>query len=102
MSKVIQVNGTTTATLELDTKEGAAATIYNTPSWSADDANSSIASMSVAADGKSAEFTGVAPGTVSVTVLANGDPTPGVDDITVTATLTVVPEEASTGKLNFS
>jgi hypothetical protein len=60
-----------------------------------------IVAMTVAADGLSAEFTPVAPGDVTVDVVAEGDAEPGVDTLHATGDLSVLPAEAATVDLSF-
>ena len=71
----------------------------NIPAWTVDD--SAVASIAPAADGMSAVVTGLTVGTATITVTAEGDPSPGADTITLTGTVNVV-DEASGGTLTFS
>jgi hypothetical protein len=99
MSKQLNIGGTSTATVVYDDKAGAVAPIVGVPTWAVD--NPAIATVTPAADGMSAEVTAVAVGTANITVTAEGDPTPGVDTITLTGTVNVV-DEAAEGTLTFS
>jgi|SRR5579859_7462583 len=69
------------------------------PQWSMGTAG--VASMAVAPDGMSAVFTRVAAGTTTVDVVAEGDPTPGVDTVHLTGSLQVLPNEIASGEIDF-
>lgn len=99
MSKTLNIGGTSTATITAKDAQGNTVTLPSAPSWSVD--NSAIATIAPAADGMSAVVTAVAVGTATITVKAEGDPTPGVDTLTATGTVNVV-DEASALDLTFS
>jgi hypothetical protein len=99
MSKQLNVGGTSTASVTYQDKAGVTVPVASVPVWSVD--NAAIATVAAAADGMSALVTAVSVGTATVTVVAEGDPTPGVDTIKLTGTVNVV-DEASTGTLVFS
>ena len=99
MSKQLNIGGTTTASVAYTDAEGKPATVASVPSWAVD--NASVATVTAATDGMSAVVTGVSVGAALVTVTVEGDPTPGVDTITLTGLVTVV-DEASGGTLSFS
>ncbi len=99
MSKTLNIGGTSTATVAYQDKAGATVAVASVPAWSVDDATK--ATVAPAADGMSALVTALAVGAATITVVAEGDPTPGVDTITLTGTVNVV-DEASTGTLTFS
>lgn len=99
MSKTLNIGGTSTASVTYADAAGANVAVSGAPSWSVDDA--SVASVTPAADGLSALVTALAVGTATISVVAEGDPTPGVDTITLTGTVNVV-DEATGGTLTFS
>lgn len=99
MSKQLNIGGGSTATVNYTDAAGASVPVSSVPSWSVDD--STIISLSPAADGMSASITALKVGTATVTVTAEGDPSPGVDTITLSGTVNVV-DEASGGTLTFS
>jgi hypothetical protein len=98
MSKQLNVGGTSNATVVYDDKAGTAVAVDSVPAWTVDLPN--VASIAPAADGMSAVVTALAVGVATVTVVAEGDPTAGVDTITLSGTVTVV-DEASGGTLTF-
>lgn len=67
--------------------------VVGTPAW--DSSDTSIATVTPATDGLSASIVGVAPGTATITVTAEGDPTPGNDTITGEIDVTIVETEAT-------
>jgi hypothetical protein len=69
------------------------------PQWSM--GTSGVAGMAVAVDGMSAVFTRIAAGTTTVDVIAEGDPTPGVDTVHLSGNLTVLANEIATGEIDF-
>lgn len=101
LSKTLNIGATSTATVAYTDKAGNPVTLPagNVPAWSVDQAG--VASVTPAADGMTAAVDGLAVGTATVTVVAEGDPTPGVDTITLTGTVNVV-DEAAGGTLTFS
>ena len=99
MSKQLNIGTTTTATVAYADAAGHPVSVASVPSWGAD--NPSVATVTPAADGMSAVVTGVGVGAAIITVTAEGDPTPGVDTITLTSLVNVV-DEASGGTLTFS
>ena len=99
MSKTLNIGGISTTTVTYQDKAGSNVPVVGAPTWAVD--NSAIATVVPAADGLSAVVTGVAVGTATVTVTAEGDATPGVDTITLTGTVNVV-DEATGGTLIFS
>lgn len=72
---------------------GAPRKVVGTPAWASSD--TSIATVTPAADGLSASIVGVAPGTATITVKAEGDPTPGNDTIEGEIDVTVIETEAT-------
>lgn len=101
MSKTLQVNTPDTASVEFTDKGGNAVAIVGVPAWSTDNP-SALSAFTPAADGLSVNFTtGTAPGNVTFTVTAEGDPTTGVDTVTVSAVLAIVPAEATGGTITF-
>jgi hypothetical protein len=72
---------------------GVATPIVGVPVWASSD--TAIATVSPAADGLSCDVISVAPGTVQITVTAEGDPKPGVDTITGEQDVIVVADEAT-------
>lgn len=101
MSKQLNVGATSTATVAYTDAAGQPVTLPagSVPVWTVDDTTKATATP--AADGLTAVIEGVAVGTATVTVVAEGDPTPGVDTITLTGAVNVV-DEASGGTLTFS
>lgn len=99
MSKTLNIGSTSTATVAYQDKAGTDVAVVGIPVWTVDD--EAIATLVVGDDGMSAVITAVSAGTSTITVTAEGDPTPGVDTITLTGTLNVV-DEASGGTLSFS
>ena len=99
MSKQLNVGNTTTASVSYQDKAGATVPVVGAPSWGVD--NPAVATVEPASDGMSAVVTAVGVGAANITVTAEGDPTPGVDTITLTGQVTVV-DEASGGVLTFS
>ena len=99
ISKQLNVGATSTATVTYQDPAGTTVPVSGAPTWSVD--NNAVATVVPAADGMSAVVTGVAVGTATVTVKAEGDPVAGVDTITLEGTVSVV-DEASTGTLTFS
>lgn len=99
MSKQLNVGGATTGTVTYQDSAGANVAVASVPVWSVD--NAAVATVAAAADGMSAVVTAVSAGTANITVVAEGDPTPGVDTITLSGAITVV-DEASGGTLVFS
>jgi len=99
--KQLNVGGTTTATVSFKDKAGESVILPegNKPAWAVDQV--ALLDMTVADDGLSAELTAKGVGLATITVTAEGDPTPGVDTITVTGTIDIV-DEASSGELTFS
>jgi len=85
-------------------KKGNPAAIVGVPTWAM--GTDGVLDMTVAPDGLSANFVPTdaagALGDVVVTVTAEGDPTPGVDTIVSTGTITVVPAEAASGDIAFT
>lgn len=73
--------------------DGSTATLVGTPAWTSSD--TTIATVSPATDGLSAVIIAQAPGTCTVTVSGEGDPTPGVDPVSNTVSVTVVNAEAT-------
>lgn len=67
--------------------------IVGTPVWATSDAT--IATIAPSADGSNADVISVAPGTVQITVTAEGDATPGKDTITAEQDVIVVADEAT-------
>lgn len=100
MSKILHLGNTTTGTVEYEDKEGDEVPVVGAPKWSV--APDGIVTLAVADDGKSCVVTPVAIGDATITVVAEGDETVGVDTITLTGDITVAAEEASSGKLVFS
>lgn len=99
--KTLHLNGAaSTASVTYTNKEGGAAPIVGVPTWSA--SPDGIVSLAPAADGLSAVVTPVALGQATITVVAEGDETAGVDTITLTGDVTVAAEEATGGTLAFS
>ena len=92
------------AQLVFKDKKGNPVGVVGAPEWtmSAD----GIVDMTVAPDGLSAQFVPTdapgAIGTVTITVKAEGDPTPGVDTIVLTGDIEVIAAEAVVGELSFS
>lgn len=85
--------GITVAAAGFNAALGKPEKIYGVPVWSIDDA--SQVAMKVADDGMSASFTDTgAPGSATVTVAAEGDPTAGVDPVSGQFTVGSTPEEA--------
>lgn len=87
------------ASLVFKDKRGNVTSPAAPPVWSL--SAEGIVAMTVAPDGLSAEFTPTAPGDVTVDVVAEGDPTPGLDTLHATGDLSVLPAEAATVDLNF-
>lgn len=101
MSKTLQAGASTTGTVAYTNKDGGPATPASPPQWSV--SPDGVVTLTPAADGMSCGIVaGTAPGTATVSVVAEGDPTPGVDTITLAASISVVPEEASAGTLTFN
>lgn len=69
------------------------------PVWSSD--TPGVASVQPAADGMSAVVSYVAPGAAVISVVAEGDPTPGVDTITLQGTVTCSNPEIDAGEIDF-
>lgn len=90
---------TISASLKFVDKAGASASPASPPSWTT--GTSGIVSAAVAADGMSAVFTRVGPGSTTVDVIAEGDPTAGVDTVHLTGNLTVLPNEIASGEIDF-
>jgi hypothetical protein len=65
----------------------------NSPSWSLDDG--SVATIVGPTDQPTVTISSIAPGTVHVTVTAEGDPTPGADTITGEFDVEVIADEAT-------
>jgi len=88
-----------TASLVAKDSSGNVVALPSIPAWttSAD----GIVLMTVAGDGMSATFAPVAVGTVSVSVVAEGDTTPGVDTIHASGDIQVLGAEAATVDLTF-
>lgn len=99
MSKQLNVGGVSTASVTYQDPAGNTVPVASVPSWSVD--NPAIASITPATDGLSASVSALSVGVATITVTAEGDPTPGVDTITLTGTVNVV-DEASGGTLTFS
>jgi len=101
MTKTLNVGGTSTATVTFQDKAGADVNLPegNKPTWTVDQA--ALLSLTVADDGMSAELTATGVGLATITVTAEGDPTPGVDTITVSGSVNIV-DEASSATLTFS
>lgn len=99
MSKTLNIGGTSTASVAYTDAAGVSVPVSGAPTWTVDDAT--IASVTPAADGLSAAVVALKAGTATITVVAEGDPTPGVDTITLTGTVNVV-DEASGGTLTFT
>jgi uncharacterized protein YjdB len=101
MSKQLNVGDTDTATVAYTDKAGNAVSLPagNVPAWTVDD--ETIATVAPAADGMTAVVTAVAVGTANITVVAEGDASPGVDTITLSGQVSVV-DEASGGTLTFA
>lgn len=80
-------------------RKGNVATVATVPVWtlSAD----GIVAMAVSGDGMSATFTPITVGSVDIDVVAEGDPTPGVDTIHGIGTIQVLPAEASVAEVSF-
>ncbi len=100
MSKILHMGNTTTASVTYQDKEGDDVPVVGAPKWSA--APDGLVTLAPAEDGMSCVVTPVAVGDVTITVVAEGDETAGVDTITLTGDVTVAAEEASGGKLVFS
>lgn len=101
MSKVIRVGGAgTTATALFVDPQGVAQPLSSVPVWSA--TPDGLVALTPAADGMTCAVAPVAPGDVTITATAEGDPSPGVNTITATASLTVAPDEDMTGTITFS
>src|SRR6202521_2408452 len=88
-----------TGTLVATDAKGNVFPLPNPPVWSLSAAG--IVVMTVAADGMSAAFAPVSPGSVIVDVVAEGDPTPGVDTVHGTGDITVLAAEAASIALTF-
>lgn len=73
--------------------DGSTATLFGTPVWSSSD--NTIATVTPATDGFSATIIAQAPGTCTVTVSGEGDPSPGVDPVSSSVSVTVVNAEAT-------
>ena len=100
MSKIIHLGNTSTASVSYQDKEGDTVPVVGVPAWSA--MPDGIVTLAPAADGMSAVVTPVAIGNATITVVAEGDETAGVDTITLTGDVSVAAEEAAGGKLTFS
>lgn len=96
---VIQGNQTTiSATLSF---QPAGAKPAAPPVWSL--TKDGVVSMTVADDGMSASFVRATDGSdqTDVNVVAEGDPTPGVDTIHLTGTIQVLAKEITSGEIDF-
>lgn len=101
MTKILNTGGTSTATVSFKDKAGASVNLPagSVPKWTVDQV--ALLTVVPSADGLSAEITAVAVGMATITVVAEGDPTPGADTITVAGSVSIV-DEASSGELVFS
>ena len=101
MSKIINL-GTTPppSSVSYTDKAGVAVSLPagSIPAWSSD--NTAVATVLADPTGLKAQLTPVGAGTCNITVVAEGDPTPGVDTITLSAPLSVV-DEATGGVLTL-
>lgn len=92
-------DNTVSATLAFTDKKGNATSPAAPPTWSL--SADGIVSMTVAGDGLSAAFAPMAPGDVTVNVVAEGDATPGVDTLHISGDISVLPAEAASAELSF-
>jgi hypothetical protein len=81
-----------------EASNGQPVNVVGTPVWASADPN--IATVTPAADGLSAVVASVGPGSTTVTVTGEGDPTPGVDTVTGSVGVEVVAAEATQVVLN--
>lgn len=88
-----------TASLSITDKKGNITAPAFAPVWSL--SADGVVSMTVADDGLSASFTPITVGEVTVDVVVEGDPTPGVDTIHGTGTISVLAAEAASVELVF-
>ena len=99
MSGKFLVGKLVTAAVAYTNPDGTAGAPAAPPTWSFD--NPGVWDPTVAADGLSASGSVLAAGDCNVTVVAEGDPTPGVDTVTLKGTLTGA-EEISGGQMTFT
>ena len=88
-----------TASLVATDNDGNIVPLPSPPQWSL--SADGIVTMTVAADGMSASFAPASPGTVTVNVVAEGDPQPGVDTLHATGDINVLAAEATKVELTF-
>lgn len=100
MSKVITVGATTTATALFTDNNNVSEPVFSVPVWVA--TPTGIVTLAPAADGLTCVVTGAAVGDVTITSAVEGDPTPGVDTVTATASLSVAAPEDTQGTITFS
>lgn len=87
-----------TATVDF-TAQGKPGQPASPPTWSSD--TPGAASVTPTADGMSADIEYVGPGASVITVKAEGDPTPGVNTITLQGTVTCTNPEIDAGEIVF-
>jgi hypothetical protein len=101
MSEIIKIGGLgTTAKATFTDSAGVDVAVVGVPVWSA--TPDGLVTLQPAADGLSCDVLPVAAGDVTLTCVAEGDPTPGVDTVTLTGTLTVAADEATGGTITFT
>jgi hypothetical protein len=101
-SASVSVDSSLIATLSFTDDKGNAAQPASPPKWTC--SNPAISTIVAAADGMTAELDSVGPnGTVTYTVVAEGDSTPGVDTVTlVSDPVTWTAGEIKSGAVVFS
>ena len=87
------------ASLVLKDKKGNVTSPAAPPTWSV--SADGVVTMTVAADGLSAAFVPAGVGDVTVDVVVEGDPLPGVDTLHASGDISVLPAEAATVDLGF-
>lgn len=100
MSKTIKMGDAAgNATAHFTDAAGVEHPIHSVPVWAA--TPDGIVKVTAAADGMTAAYEAVGPGTATITATAECDPTAGVNTVTLSASLTVVDVEDTGGTIDL-
>ena len=89
------------ATVVFEDAGGNVVPIVGIPVWVSSDTTGAVVTVTPAADGMTAVFVGIAPGSASVSVTGEGDAVAGKDTVSVSFTVTVTADEASQAFVTF-